>query len=305
MIPDPSAPTQPTRPRPAPPAVLLAQTQPRPPARRRKLLSPVLLAGLLLGLLLGAYFLAPLRTNILLLGIDRSPEGTALGRSDTLILTTVLPLRPYVGMLSIPRDLWVTLPGDGPNRINTAHFFAEEAEPGSGPAAAMETVRTNFGVDVDNYVRIQFGGIRDFIDALGGLALDLETPTAGFSAGHHVLTGEEALAFVRYREGGDDFTRIGNAQLFLRAVLRQLLHPTSWPRLPLALWALIRALDSDIPPWMWPRLGLSVLRLGPGGVDLRSVSREMVEPFMTAGGASVLAPNWALINPVLLEMFGQ
>jgi hypothetical protein len=56
---------------------------------------------------------------------------------------------------------------------------------------------------------------------------------------------------------------------------------------------------------VWPRIALSVARLGPGGLDLRSISRDMVDPFMTAGGASVLAPDWAMINPVLLEMFGQ
>src|SRR5512143_2909425 len=96
---------------------------------------------------LGAYFLAPLRTNVLIMGIDRPPEGTAISRTDTLILMTVAPLKPYVGMLSIPRDLWVKIPGVGENRINTAHFFAEAQQKGAGPAAAMQTIRQNFGVD--------------------------------------------------------------------------------------------------------------------------------------------------------------
>ena len=58
-------------------------------------------------LLIAIYFLAPFRTNILLLGTDDSPDRGALGRTDTIILTTIVPLKPYVGMLSIPRDLWV------------------------------------------------------------------------------------------------------------------------------------------------------------------------------------------------------
>ena len=61
----------------------------------------------------GIYLMVPFRTTFLLLGIDRAPEGTNLGRSDTNILITVLPLRPYIGMLSIPRDLWVQIPGVG------------------------------------------------------------------------------------------------------------------------------------------------------------------------------------------------
>ncbi len=61
-------------------------------------------------LLILFYFFAPLRTNILLLGTDDSPEHGSLGRTDTIILATVVPLKPYVGMLSIPRDLWVSIP---------------------------------------------------------------------------------------------------------------------------------------------------------------------------------------------------
>jgi LCP family protein required for cell wall assembly len=265
----------------------------------------VVFAGLLLGLILAGYFLAPFRTNILILGIDRSPEGTALGRSDTMILGTVLPHLPYVGMLSIPRDLWVTLPGGSPNRINSAHYFAEEARRGSGPEGAMEAVRSNFGVDVHYYVRIQFPGLREFVDALGGVEINLTTATAGLPAGRHLLNGEQALAFVRNREGADDFTRMGSAQIFLRALMLQFLRPITWPRLPLAVPALLRAADTDVPPWIWPRLALAVIRLGPVGIDFRSITREMVQPFMTAGGASVLAPDWGRINPVLLEMFGQ
>jgi LCP family protein required for cell wall assembly len=265
----------------------------------------VVFAGLALGLILAAYCLAPFRTNILILGIDRSPEGTALGRSDTMILTTVLPHLPYVGMLSIPRDLWVTLPGGSPNRINTAHFFAEEARRGTGPEGAMEAVRSNFGVDVHYYVRVQFPGLQQVVDALGGLQVELASPTAGLAAGSHLLTGEQALAFVRNREGADDFTRMGNAQLVLRALLLQLLRPTSWPRIPIAGWAMVRAADTDIPPWMWPRLALAILRLAPSGIDFRTVTRDMVQPFTTTGGANVLAPDWGRINPVLLEMFGQ
>lgn len=79
-----------------------------------------------LGLVL-FYFFAPLRTNVLLLGTDASPERGSVGRTDTITrsVTTVVPLKPYIGLLSIPRDLWVIVPGVGEQRINTACFFAE------------------------------------------------------------------------------------------------------------------------------------------------------------------------------------
>ena len=98
--------------------------------------------GLLIIAGLAVYFFFPLRSNVLPLGADRTEGSEAYGRTDTMILSTIVPLKPYVGMLSIPRDLWVPIPGHGENRINTAHFFAElkEEKPGSGPQAALAVV---------------------------------------------------------------------------------------------------------------------------------------------------------------------
>ena len=265
-----------------------------------------MLLGVVLGLAAGIYFFAPIRTNVLLLGSDRRPaEASTATRSDMLILTTVIPSRPYIGMLSIPRDLWVEVPGYGPNRINAAHALAEAAQPGSGPEAAVETVRTNFGVDVHGYVRLEFAGFVRFVDALGGVDVDLASPLGGYAAGSHHLDGTQALAFARDRMGTDDFFRMEQGQIMLRSTLRTGLNPLSLPRWPIAFVALLTALDSDIPSWLWPRLALAVLRAGPGGIDARVINRDMAHGFTTDAGAQVLAPDWSRINPVLMEMFGQ
>jgi hypothetical protein len=96
-----------------------------------------------------------------------------------------------------------------------------------------------------------------------------------------------------------------HGQLFLTQMLQQLISPTTWPRLPGVILALNRSVDTDIPIWHWPRLGVAVLGAGPGGIDNRIISRDMVTPFTTSAGAQVLRPEWDRINPVLLEMFGQ
>ncbi len=256
-------------------------------------------------LLIAVYFLAPLRTNILLLGIDRPPEGTALSRTDTIILTTIIPLKPYVGMLSIPRDLWVVVPEIGEDRINTAHFYAENAHPGSGPDALLNTVRQNFEVDVDYFVRVHFDTVQRIVDALGGIDIYLDTPMSGYSVGSHRLNGEQSLAFVRDRQGSDDFFRMSRGQLFLKSLGKEILAPRSWKKIPQLALVLGDSMDTNIPPWLWPRLGVALLRSGPDGIDNQVITREMVTPFMTSGGAQVLAPNWDKINPLLLEMFGQ
>jgi LCP family protein required for cell wall assembly len=251
------------------------------------------------------YFLVPFRTTLLVLGIDRPPEGTDLGRSDTNILITIRPLSPYIGVLSIPRDLWVTIPGIGENRINTAHYFAEGQEPGSGPMAALETIRYNFEVPVNYFLRIKFDGIVDIVDALDGLDVELDNPMGGLPPGEHTLTGEQALAFVRDRQGTDDFFRMQQGQFFTAEIIEQVIQPRSWSRLPAVASAINESIDTNIPFLLWPRLGFALLRAGPSGIDYHVISRDFVTPTTTSEGAQVLIPNWPLINPLVAQIFGD
>ncbi len=316
---DPNAPTQPVR-RADPlaqyqpirvPGQPATQKAPRKPVRRR----PAGCGGCVLVVLLALfgslalYLLAPLNTRILLLGVDlngdRAPAGSFVGRTDTIILVQVNPLRPEVHMLSIPRDLWVPIPGVGENRINTAHFFAEAEQPGSGPQAVLDVIQANFGVKANYYARVRIDSFQAVIDALGGIDLNLSEPTGGLDAGKHHLDGEQALAFSRDRSGTDDFFRMNQGQMVVIATARQVLNPLSWPRLPGAVSTFLGVVDTNLPVWQWPRLGLALIRAGSGGIDHRTISREMVLPFTTDGGAQVLGPNWELIRPMIVEMFGK
>jgi LCP family protein required for cell wall assembly len=208
-------------------------------------------------------------------------------------------------MLSIPRDLWVEIPGVGFNRINTAHFFAENEQPGSGPRAVMAVVEQNFKIGVDDYIRLDFNGIVSFVDALGGVPVTLETPVGKLSAGEHVLSGEQALAFVRDRSGTDDFFRMDHGQIFIRAVLRRLMQPGAWPRIPVAILAISENFESSMNIIERLRFGFTFLRVGPDGIVARQITREMTNGFITNQGAQVLDPNWELINPLVHELFGS
>lgn len=286
---------------------------PYPPAQRQRkpmgccscLITSFLIGALALFVVLGVYFLAPFRTNVLVLGIDRAPDGSAMGRSDTIIITSIVPLAPDVSMLSIPRDLWVNIPGVGENRINTAHFFAEIEQPGSGPAATVETLEENFGVSIPYYVRVRFDSFMGIVDALGGVTVNLPQDMAGLPAGTHHLDSQQALAFVRDRKGADDFFRMENGQFLMRAILRQMIEPASWSRLPAVVQSLNTSVDTNLPLWQMPRLGLAVLRAGADGIDSRTIQRDMTTPFTTDGGAQVLLPQWDRINPMVDEMFGR
>jgi LCP family protein required for cell wall assembly len=261
---------------------------------------------LALAFVAAAFVLSPGKTNILVLGIDRIVDGTgSMGRSDTIVLAQVDPVQPRIATLAIPRDLWVTIPGVGENRINTAHYFAEIAEPDSGPAALAQTIKDNFGIDSKYYVRIHLEGVPALIDAMGGVTIDLKEATALYPAGQHHLNGTQALAFVRDRKGADDFFRMEHGELFIKAVGQQLLKVQTWPRLPLILAALPKAIDTNIPTNAIPALALALLRVGPANIDSHTLPREDTTSYITDAGAQVLLPRWDLINPLVSEVFGK
>ncbi|MBM2849166.1 MAG: hypothetical protein HW418_2108, partial [Anaerolineales bacterium] len=116
------------------------------------------------------------RVTVLIMGIDRRQGDTDTAyRTDTLMLLSVDPAARTAVMLSIPRDLWVEVPGYDTNTINTANFTGDAQQyPGGGPALAVKTVEHNLGVTVNYYVRLDFTAFETLVDALGGIEIDVE-----------------------------------------------------------------------------------------------------------------------------------
>ncbi|MBA4386032.1 MAG: hypothetical protein C0410_14940 [Anaerolinea sp.] len=255
-------------------------------------------------LLIFAFFFTPFRTTILVLGIDWRPSDSPwLGRSDTMILTTIPPVLPQVSMLSIPRDLWLTIPNHYENRINTAHYFAELEVPGSGMQAAKEAVEANFGIKVNYAVRVKFTGFVDIVDAFGGVTVNLPEPMSGLEAGPNHLDGKQALAFVRDRKASDDFFRQERGQIFVASAIKEVLNPLKWPRIPAVLAVAAANIDTDLPIWLWPRTAYALIFSSLKGFDAHTLDRTMVIPWVTDEGAQVLAPNWELMNPLIDGLF--
>ena len=174
------------------------------------------------------------RVNILLLGIDQRDNKVDKGpwRTDTMILVSIDPATRSASMLSIPRDLWVTIPGYGENRINTAHATGDIRKyPGGGVALAKKTVWYTFGVPVHYYVRINFVGFEKMIDAIGGITIDVEsaihddsypdqnygTMVVDIPAGVQHMDGKTALQYARVRHGRNDFDRMKRQQQVILA----------------------------------------------------------------------------------------
>lgn len=187
------------------------------------------------------------RINILIIGLDYRDwvAGEGAPRSDTMIVLTVDPLAKTAGILSIPRDLWVNIPGFGYSRINTAYSSGEGAKlPGGGPELARKTVEQLLGVPIQYYAQINFYTFVEFIDMIGGIEIyndeNLRLDPVGEGkdkirltcCGMRPLNGERALAYARYRKDKEgDIARANRQQKVILAIRDKVLSPENFPRL--------------------------------------------------------------------------
>ena len=184
--------------------------------------------------------------TFLILGTDARYADRQLKikpRSDTILLVRVDPDKQRIAVMSIPRDLKVTVPGAGTNKINAAYEIG-------GPGKTVSTIKKLFAdagekFPINNVVSVSFGGFRRAVDYVGGVYVDIDrryyndntTAAAGenyatidVQPGYQKLKGQDALDYVRYRHFDNDFFRASRQQDFLRQVshqdaIRQLLDP--------------------------------------------------------------------------------
>jgi LCP family protein required for cell wall assembly len=178
-----------------------------------------------------------------LLGSDA--RGAEVSRADTIVVA-----KAGGGLLAVPRDTLVEIPGVGEDKINAAFAYG-------GPELAVETLENLTGLSIGNYAVVYFEGVEDIVDALGGITLEVEAPISYTLEGRYVeipagtqeLDGFEALAYVRYR--GDptaDIGRIGRQQGFLLALAREATSPAKLPRLPATARAVWDNVDTNMNP---------------------------------------------------------
>ena len=264
------------------------------------------------------------QTNLMLLGIDRR-DGTSWGyRTDTIILVRVDPDNGVAGMLSIPRDLQVAIPGYGEDRINTANVWgSQEKDPEAGPALLKATIEGNFGVPIGGYLMIDFYTFVQIIDALGGIDVDVpETlhdtrypdpkpadpyafKTVHFDAGRQHMDGTRAIEYARSRMSTSDFDRAKRQQSILLAARKKALSPGGIVRWPAAAAAVLAGVRTDLKVRDLLGVALLAARTDPAGIQQAVLEHPLVTSHQRADGAAVQLPNWDLINPVVEELFGR
>ena len=188
--------------------------------------------------------------NILVMGVDHRPTYESW-RTDSLMVVAVDFPTGKVGVVSIPRDLYVNIPGREPGRINEVDFYGEKnGGPGGGPKLLSQVVESELGIPTQHYARIQMDGLVQLVDALGGVTVRLDCPLDeatpddkaadglkywSLPAGDNLLNGIDAKKFATYRYLSNDFSRIRRQQQLLWAIRNRALQPDVIARIP-ELW---------------------------------------------------------------------
>lgn len=168
--------------------------------------------------------------NIALFGID-SKDGVR-GRSDAIMIATIDPIHNKLKLTSIMRDSYVNIPDIGMDKINHAYAFG-------GPQLSIKTINENFGLDIKDYMSVNFTSLPEIIDILGGVEVNITdeevTHIPGInSPGIYNLTGKQALSYsrIRYATGGD-YVRTERQRTILSALFDKasMLSFTSFPEL--------------------------------------------------------------------------
>ena len=254
---------------------------------------------------------------IMLLGTDgdRTAARQDFRRSDSILLVRTDPKRHRMAYLSIPRDLRVDIPGQGPNKINAAFQLG-------GPALTMKTVRALTGLQPNHVVLVDFDNFRDVIDALGGVEVNVPKPILSnrfdcpyatdarcqqwdgwrFEKGTQTMSGKRALIYSRVRENRldpaeNDLTRGERQQAVVEAMTNKLVSAGTFAKLPFVGDNLVKPLTTDLSAGQLLQLGWVRFRSNEG----RSLHCRLGGEPQSIGGQSVLVGGEE--NSATLSMF--
>lgn len=260
------------------------------------------------------------RVNVLIMGIDaRSPDVRA-PLTDTMILFTIDPVSNTAGMISIPRDLWVKIPGSEYGKINTAYSIGESFQlPGGGPGLAVRTVEDLLGVPIQYYAQINFDAFVSFIDNIDGvkvtiperIQLDIVNTDRSYwlDPGTYTLPGDLALAYVRNRStSGGDFDRAQRQQQVIMAIRDRVLSFNMMPTLIAKAPQLYADLSSGIRTNLTLDQALSLaqkaLSIPRDQILSRAINGSYVNFGTSPDGLSMLRPIPDKIRELRDEVFG-
>ncbi len=255
--------------------------------------------------------------NIVVLGSDQRPDWSEW-HTDAVHVVSIQPSQGTVSVLSIPRDLYVYIPGFGMSRINFADYYGEAYHyAGGGPGLVRDTLLYNLGIRMDRYVRTNFDGLIGIVDALGGVDIPVhcrlsdywpypdesgQYPILTIEPGIHHMDGETALWYARSRKTTSVFSRERRQQQVLQAIWRKVRSTNTLSHVP-ALWEQGRQfVATDIGFSEILSLAPLAFTMHDQSVRFYNIGRDEVTPWTTPYGGAVFLPRWETIQPIVAEV---
>lgn len=204
--------------------------------------------------------------NVLLIGTDR--RGDENGLSDTLMMANFKPESNELKLVSFMRDIYVSIPNYGMQKINAAHAFG-------GPDLVSETIYENFGIQTDYYASVDFTGFPKIFDLIIPKGIEVDIPYEmshgigmTLEPGEQTLHGDQLLGYVRFRhDKKSDFGRVERQQEVLTAAKKQGVNFQTLLNLPKILDALDTYVDTDIDKRILLAIGKSLIQEGSGEME--------------------------------------
>ncbi|MCS6910371.1 MAG: LCP family protein [Anaerolineales bacterium] len=264
--------------------------------------------------------------NILLIGRDTARDSKSY-RTDVLIVVSINKRANSVTLLTIPRDLFVYIPGWTMNRINTAASYGDSIDyPGGGVALLEQTILYNLGIPIHGWARIDFSGFKQVIDTLGGVEVPVSCamqdwrlknpydPTVDVQdannwelytveVGVQHMDGDLALWYARSRKRSSDYDRSRRQHQVLRAMLEKALQLNMLAKVPELYQKYIQIVDTDLGLGDVLQFVPLAAKLDRARIKSRFIGRDHVWPWTTPQGANVLLPDRNAISALLAEAF--
>ncbi len=256
--------------------------------------------------------------NILLMG-SATTNSDNPGLTDSLMIVSVNRTVGAVSVVSIPRDLYVYIPGFDMQKINTAFFYGEtRAVEGGGYRLLMDTIEYNLGLKIDFYARINFNGFEQIIDSVGGIDLTvdcvirdwkLKSPELDkqvaenyemftLGIGRWTLDGDLALWYVRSRKTSSDFDRGRRQQDVLRALWRKVRAGNMLAQLPQTWDALTRSVTTNLTLTDAASMAPLVANMQTSDIQYYRfhLKQEVIGDYSPAGQAVLVPQREAIIS---------
>jgi polyisoprenyl-teichoic acid--peptidoglycan teichoic acid transferase len=246
--------------------------------------------------------------NIALLGTDLRPQGSSY-RTDTIMILSLNRAKKTAALISFPRDLYVYIPAYGMQRINVAFPAGYTiGYPGGSFALFNDTMKYNFGLPIDHYVLVNFGGFTGIIDSLGGIdvyAAYSYTDVYGHGTytvrgGYNHMNGAIALWYARARHASSDFDRERRQQEVILGIMQKLLSMNVFANFSTFYTTLAQYVNSDLAlDVLTPYLDMAA-QVSPSDVKRYTIVEPThVRNWMNASGAAVLLPDYDAIHALL------